>query len=151
LKLEGRYRLEASPQIVWQTLTDPDAVARCIPGLEKLVPIGEETYEAVVKSGVGTMSGSLAGRVFLGEKQPPRQFEFRVEGRSLLGFGRGEGLVRLEAQPDGQTLVIYQGEAQVGGTLALVGERAIGAAVMKMLDEFFEAIRRQLPSSAPEP
>jgi hypothetical protein len=144
MKLEGRYFFDASPDRVWQTITDPKVIAQCIPGLEKLVPTGEDAYEAIVKTGVGAMKGTFTSKVLLADKTPPKQYKLLVEGKSSIGFGKGEGLITLEAQPDGKTLVMCSGEAQVGGTIAVVGQRVIGAAAQMMLDQFFEAMKKQL-------
>lgn len=144
MKLEGQYIFDAPPETVWKTITDPHVISKCIPGLEKLVPSGEDAYEAVVKTGLGAMKGTFTGKVVMTEKQPPRQYKLMIEGKSTIGFGRGEGLIRLDAQSDGKTLVSCVGEAQVGGTIALVGQRVIGAAAQMMLNQFFEAMRDQI-------
>jgi hypothetical protein len=143
MKLEGQYVFDAPPEKVWATISDPKVIAKCIPGLEKLVASGEDTYDAVVKAGVGTMKGTFTGTVSMLEKQPPKQYKLIVEGRSTIGFGKGAGLITLEAQPNGKTLVSCAGDAQVGGTIAVVGQRVIGAAAQMMLNQFFEAMSKQ--------
>ncbi len=144
MKLEGRYLFDAPPETVWQIITDPSVISKCIPGLEKLVPAGEDTYEAVVKTGVGAMKGTFSGKVAMADKVSPKHYKLMIDGKSTIGFGKGEGLITLEAQPDGKTLVTCSGDAQVGGTIAVVGQRVIGAAAQMMLDQFFEAMRKQL-------
>ena len=144
MKLEGQYIFDAPPEIVWKTITDPNVISKCIPGLEKLMPAGEDVFEAVVKMGLGTMKGTFMGKVTMAEKQPPKQYKLILEGKSTIGFGKGEGLITLEAQPGGKTLVSCVGDAHVGGTIAMVGQRVIGAAAQMMLNQFFEAMRSQL-------
>ena len=144
MKLEGSYIFDAPPETVWKVITDPNVISQCIPGLEKLLPIGEDVYETVVKTGVGSMKGTFTGKVMMTDKQPPRQYKLIIEGKSTIGFGKGEGLITLDGQPDGKTLVSCTGDAQVGGTIAVVGQRVIGAAAQMMLNQFFEAMSRQV-------
>ncbi len=150
MKLEGRYLFEASPEKVWGTITDPNVIAKCIPGLEKLQPVGEDAYEAIVKAGVGAMKGTFSGKVVMTDKMPPNRYKLMIDGKSTIGFGKGVGLVTLEAQPDGKTIVTCSGEAQVGGTIAVVGQRVIGAAAQMMLDQFFEAMKKQMSTQSQE-
>jgi carbon monoxide dehydrogenase subunit G len=47
-----------------------------------------------------------------------------VEGKGKIGFMKGDG--RLKLTPEGSgTQVAYEGDVQVGGTLAAVGQRLI--------------------------
>jgi carbon monoxide dehydrogenase subunit G len=144
MRLEGRYLFEARPETVWKTIIDPNVIAKCIPGLEKFVPVGENRYEAVIKAGVGAIKGTFTGNVLITAQLPPRQYKLIVEGKSTIGFAKGEGIVTLEAQPDGTTLVVCSGDTQLGGTIAVVGQRVIGATAQMLLDQFFEAMRKQL-------
>ena len=50
---------------------------------------------------------------------------------------KGEGLLKLLAA-DGGTEVSYEGEAQVGGTIAAVGQRLIDGTAKMMIKKFFE-------------
>ena len=42
MKLSGSYEFNASPEKVWQTLTNPDFLSTCIPGLS-IIQISETT------------------------------------------------------------------------------------------------------------
>jgi len=69
-----------------------------------------------------------------------------VDGQGKLGFVRGKGFLRLEAEESSgapSTRLVYQGEVQIGGTLAGVGQRMIQAASKVMVGQFFAAIEAE--------
>jgi uncharacterized protein len=62
-----------------------------------------------------------------------------VEGTGKIGFLRGGGVLKLE--PSGEeTSVRYDGDVQVGGTIAAVGQRLVEATAKSMIKRFFEKL-----------
>ena len=146
MKVQGEARLPGTPEEVWDLLNDPNRLARCLPGCERLEPDGPDHYKAVVKFALAAISGSYSGTLQLTEKEPPRSIRLRLEGKGVPGFVRGEGKLELAAK-QGQTEVCYSGEAQVGGMIAAVGQRMIDAAARKIIHQFFESAAAELISS----
>jgi len=54
--MEGRFRLRALIQKVWEMLLEPGTLLSCIPGAERVERIDDKTYECVVKQKVGPIS-----------------------------------------------------------------------------------------------
>ena len=48
---------------------------------------------------------------------------------------------------DGGTEVAYEGDAQVGGTMAAVGQRLIDGTAKMMIKKFFEKLAAEAPTS----
>jgi hypothetical protein len=117
-------------------LQDPDALAQCMPGCEKLVRIGEDEYEMKMKMALAAISGQFDGKVRLADPKPPNSFRLIVEGSGRIGFMKGEGLLTLTPDGDG-TSVSYEGEVQVGGTIAAVGQRLLDTTSKMMIKRFF--------------
>ena len=44
MKITGSYEFDAPAEIVWESLTNPEKLAGCIPGCEGLEPVGDEDY-----------------------------------------------------------------------------------------------------------
>jgi len=68
-----------------------------------------------------------------------------VQGKGTPGFMNGAGQITL-LEKHGQTEVTYEGEAQVGGLIASVGQRMIEAAAKKIVQQFFAAAAREVES-----
>ena len=143
MKLSGSYHLPASPQQVWDLFNDPARLAQCFPGCEKLEPVGPDKYKVAIKFALAAFSGSYTGSVQLSEKHPPESMRMLVEGKGTPGFMKGEGRLTLTASGK-DTTVHYEGQAQVGGLIAAVGQRMIEAAARKIVQQFFASAGKQL-------
>jgi len=151
MKIEGTQELRAERERVYQSLTDPEVLQRCIPGLERLEETAENTYTAKLKTGVGAVKGDFQSTVRLEDMRPPEHYRIVVDGKGGPGFVKGSGDFDLEDCPAG-TLIKYRGDIQVGGPLAGVGQRMILGAAKMMASQFFSALEaeaRTEPGDAP--
>ena len=149
MKIDGTNELRASPQRVFETLTDPAVLQRCIPGCERLEKSGENAYSITLKAGVGAIKGVFTGNVRLEDLQPPNHFRMIVEGKGQPGFLKGTGDIDL-TELDDSTRVSYSGEVQVGGTIAGVGQRMLQGAAKMMATQFFTAIEAEARTKVDE-
>lgn len=149
MKVAGNYLLPGTPQQVWVLLNDPQRLARCLPGCERLEPDGPDRYKVAIKFALAAISGKYSGSLELTEKKPPRALRMRLEGKGTPGFMNGEGQLEL-AERKGQTEVRYSGEAQVGGLIASVGQRMIDLAARKIIQQFFESAEAELKATSTE-
>ena len=120
-------------------MQNPEVLARAIPGCESLEKIGENEYKMKMKMALASISGSFEGKVRITDQSPPTSFRLIVEGAGKIGFVKGDGLLKLAAV-DGGTEVTYEGDAQVGGTMAAVGQRLIDGTSKMMIKKFFEKL-----------
>jgi len=145
MELSGSYSFAAPAAVVWNLLVDPEAVASCLPGCDRLEPLGDDRYRAELTMAVSMVSGKYSGTLAMLDKEPPRSFRLVVEGSGQAGFVKGEARVDLIAQGD-TTLVSVNGQGQVGGLLARVGQRLLGAASKMLLDQFFACFDKKVRS-----
>jgi carbon monoxide dehydrogenase subunit G len=143
MKLAGQYILPAPPAKVWALLTDPNRLAKLLPGCERLDPDGPDRFKAAVKFGIAAISGKYAGTIEFAEKNPPNSMRMKLSGKGIPGFVDGVGHIEL-TEKGGQTELRYTGEAQVGGMIASVGQRMIEGAARKIVDQFFAAASEEL-------
>ena len=142
MKIEGTQEVHASRERVFDCLTDPDILKRCIPGCERLEETGERAYALTLRAGVGSIKGVFTGTVRLEDVQVPTHYRMVIEGKGQPGFLKGTGTLDFEER-DGETVVTYVGDAQVGGTIASVGQRMIQAAAKMMVAQFFAAVETE--------
>ena len=143
MDLNASYSFAAPPEAVWTLLNDPAVIASCLPGCERLEPIGEDHFRAVLKLTVAAISGEYTGTVRLLDKQPPRSYRLVVEGTGRPGFVNGEATLELVADGD-TTIVKVAGQGHVGGVIARVGQRLLGSVSGMMLDRFFDCLRTKI-------
>jgi uncharacterized protein len=150
MKIEGTHEIHAKRERVFQSLTDPAVLQRCIPGCERLEKTGENSYSTTLRAGVGSIKGVFTGNVRLEGVRAPEHYRIAVDGKGQPGFLKGSGDIDLEER-DGVTVVTYKGDVQVGGTIASVGQRMIQGAARMMATQFFTAIEAEAKTESNEP
>jgi carbon monoxide dehydrogenase subunit G len=139
MKVEGAYTFPGQPQQVWDLLLDPDSLRTCIPGVESLTETSADHWDAVMKVGVAAIRGTYKGKVAIVDKDAPLSYTLQVEGSGGPGFVKGEAKVMLAAAVDG-VLVKVDGDGQVGGMLAGVGQRMLPGVAKMLMNQFFECL-----------
>ena len=139
MKISGSYTVPVPRERAYQLLQDPVILAKCMPGTDHLEKIGENEYEMKMKMVIASIGGLFSGKVRLADQTPPEKFKLIVDGTGKIGFVKGEGLLTLEAKGDG-TDVKYEGEVQVGGTIAGVGQRLLDTTAKLIIKKFFEKL-----------
>lgn len=143
MKLDGNYTFNAPAERVWALLLSADALKSCVPGCEKLEPVGEDSYNATLKVGVAAIRGTYNGKVRITDKNEPNSYTLQVEGSGGPGFVRGEAKITL--QPNGDTTQVnVDADGQVGGTVAGVGQRMLGGVAKMLMNQFFDCMSKQL-------
>ena len=143
MKISGSYPLPVAPERAYQILQDPAILAQAIPGCESLEKIGSDEYRMKMKVLLAALSGQFEGKVRITDQSPPTSFRLIVEGSGRIGFLKGDGLLKLlpaDASSTSSTVVSYEGDAQVGGTMAAVGQRLIDGTSKMMIKKFFEKL-----------
>ncbi|MGB9753199.1 SRPBCC family protein [Roseiflexus castenholzii] len=150
MKISGSYTIDAPRDIVWEALNDIEVLARIVPGCERLEQIGDNEYEGTIKIGIQAIRGVYNGRIRIEDIDPPNHYKLIASGKSANGVVDGVGIVDLVAQ-DGKTVLMYGGEAQVGGTLASVGQRLIEGASRQLINQSLKALAEQVAARAAAP
>ncbi len=144
MRIEGQFLFDAiPPQAAWNFLTGPDLIAQCLPGCEKLIKTGDDTYEMTLKIGVGAIRGTFTGSIRLHDLNPISGYRMSVTGSGAPGFVKGEGLIQLGPEA-GSTQVTYSGDVSAGGPIASVGQRMISGAARMVIDQFFKCAAEKL-------
>lgn len=147
MKVEGTYTFQAPQERVWEVLNSPVYLQKALPGCEKLEPTEPGKFDVFLKIGIAAVKGSYKGKVEIADAEPPRRTRLIGEGKGLAGFVKGEAAIQLSTHDQG-TLVSYEGDVQVGGLLAGIGQRMIGGVAKMMLEQFFKNVEKILESAA---
>jgi uncharacterized protein len=139
VKIAGTSQLPLRPEQAYAFLQDPVVLARCIPGCQGLDRTGEGEYAMRMKMTLASISGHFDGKVKITDPEPPTSFRMAVEGSGKIGFMKGEGRITVAAAEGGST-VHYEGEVQVGGLIANVGQRLIETSAKMVIKRFFDAM-----------
>ncbi len=144
MKLEGEHVFNGPRQAVWDMFYDPQVLASAVPGMDKLDVVAENEYEGVMNVRIGPVSGKFQGKLSLTDVVAPESLTLNVDGRGAPGFGKGVGKATFTEQPDGTTLLKYDGDMSIGGALASVGQRMIDSVAKSMIRTAFETLDKAL-------
>jgi carbon monoxide dehydrogenase subunit G len=100
-----------------------------------------------MRVGIAAIKGTYSGSVQIADKEPPIRYKLIVEGGGTPGRMKGEGVITLSTRDDSTTEVSYQGDVQVIGPLAGIGQRLLGAAARMLIDQFFKCMEQSVTSN----
>jgi len=148
MKLAGEAVLHAPIDRVWTALRDPAVLVATIPGCERLVATGEDSYDMTVTAGVASIKGSYAGSVSLAELPEPHTFLMRASGAGSPGTVSADVRVSLTEAGEG-TRLCYDADAVIGGVIGGVGQRMLIGVAKKLAGEFFAGVDDVLTGARP--
>jgi uncharacterized protein len=143
MKINGAHTFAAPTEVIWPMLLDPHILASVMPGCEKLEQVAENEYQGILKIKVGPVQGNFNGNILLSDIQSPESYAIVVDGKGAPGFVKGHGRLRLEANGD-STILHYEGDAQVGGRLASVGQRLLDTSANAIIRQSLEGLEAQI-------
>lgn len=143
MKINGAHTFAAPTEVIWPMLLDPHILASVMPGCEKLDQVAENEYQGILKIKVGPVQGNFNGNIVLSDIQSPESYAIAVDGKGAPGFVKGHGRLRLEPNGD-STILHYEGDAQVGGRLASVGQRLLDTSANAIIRQSLEGLEAQI-------
>lgn len=149
MQLKNQVTMAAPPDVVYQALTTPESLVETMPGLKQLTPVGPGKYDAVLELGISAVRGRYAGTMEIRDPDPPNGYKLEMDGKGPGAFVHVVLTVGI-APSEAGSLVQYEGEAQVGGTLAGIGQRVMGGVSQMLLTQFFAAVGRAAERRAQE-
>ena len=148
MKITASYDFEETAPNVWAVLTDPEILARCIPGCEGLKPVGNDEYQAVLTVGVGPIRGRYDATISTRDQVLHQSYRLAVQGAGGGGFVSGEAFITL-VEREGKTTVTVDSDSQAGGPVARIGQRLMESVAKMMMDQFFGRLREAVREAAP--
>lgn len=147
MKLEGSFIFEGSREEAWKILQDPEVLKAALPNTKKMEQVGPDEYATQMQVRLGPMSANFNGSVVISDKIEPEQYTMNVDAKGTVGHGKGKVVIKLEEQDASTTLMKYEGDIQVGGKLASLGQRlldSVAKSVSKQtLDSLNQAIKER--------
>jgi carbon monoxide dehydrogenase subunit G len=153
MRIAGENTLHAPVSRAWDALLDPAVLVATIPGCERLVATGGNSYDMTVTAGVAAIKGTYAGTCVLSDLQEPSSLVMKLDGAGAPGTIGATVNVGFADGGDGTTRVTWDADAVVGGMIGGVGQRMLTSVSKRMAGEFFgnvdKALSGSLPAAAP--
>ena len=149
MKIAGENTLHADVSRAWDALLDPSVLVATIPGCERLVATGDNSYDMTVTAGVAAIKGTYAGTCVLSDLSEPSSLVMKLDGAGAPGTIGATVNVSFASGSDGTTTVTWDADAVVGGMIGGVGQRMLTSVSKRMAGEFFGNVDKALSGTLP--
>lgn len=133
--MAGEMHLETDPGQAFAALLDPGVLGRSIPGCKSFEQLSDGRYQLTAELGVAGVGGRYQGSLTVSDADRPHALRLQLEMMGGPGAVSATISVQLEATDSG-CRVSYQGDSEIGGKLAGIGQRMLDG-VAKMLERQF--------------
>lgn len=138
IALDRTVELPVPPEAAWAALWDVARIARCLPGCQEVEEVEpRRRYRATVRDRVGPFAVTIPLEVGVEASEAGHELRLSVTGRdAVLGSPvRLTLTARLQPAAAGSALTL-DGQAEVGGKLAALGQGVIHRKTRDLLDAF---------------
>jgi carbon monoxide dehydrogenase subunit G len=152
MKISGTNVVEQPVAKVWEALLDPRVLVATIPGCERLVATGDNSYDMTVTAGVAAIKGTYQGSCTLSDLDQHDSLVMRLTGAGAPGTIDATVQVSFASPTPETTEISYDADAVVGGMVGGVGQRMLTSVSKRMAGEFFGNVAKAIaggPAVAP--
>ena len=142
MQVDGSNVIQAPRDRVWALLQDPAVLARCVPGVQEMLPDGPDSYTAILNVAVGPVKGKFKAKVKISNQVPPQSMTLQIEAKAPTGIVNAVGQLVLVEQGE-STLVQWSGEPKLMGMIASLAGRLIGGISKSQADVFFGNLEKE--------
>jgi carbon monoxide dehydrogenase subunit G len=144
MRFEGSVPIRASRERVWAFVIDPQQVGQCGPGVESIEVLDVTHFKATAKVGIGFISARFLVNMEFAEQEEPDRALIKAHGQAPGSAVDATAEMRLSDGEDGSTVMDWQADVNIAGTLASVGARLIEGTANKMIGQTFDCMRTKL-------
>ncbi|GHH99253.1 CoxG family protein [Neobacillus kokaensis] len=143
MNVKGEVIVDATQEEVWNALNDPEVLKSATPGCKVLTEVEKDSYKAEIALGIAAVRGEYEAEIKILDKVAPNQYRLIMKADSKMGFIEGNAVVELDFN-EPKTTIRYNGEAQVGGLIAGVGQRILSGIAKMIVKDFFKKIAKEI-------
>ncbi len=148
MRFEGTVQIAAPRDRVWAFVVDPNQVGQCGPGVERIEVVDATHFKAAAKVGIGFISARFNVDMEFAELTPPEAATIKAHGQAPGSAVDATAQMRLSDGADGGTVMDWEADVNIAGTLASVGARLIEGTANKMIGQTFECMKSKLEGGA---
>ncbi len=147
MEITKSFIVKAPAAAVWEFLTDPYRVGRCLPGAAITDKVDDQTYTGTITIKVGPVTASYRGKMRF-ERLDPAAMEADIAASGQETKGKGGADMRMKsrvvAKGPAETEVTVVSDVNVMGVLAQFGRGMIQDVSDQLFQKFTDGMRREL-------
>jgi carbon monoxide dehydrogenase subunit G len=147
MKIEKTFTVGAPQEQVWAFITDPQKVAKCIPGCDGAEEKGHGKYAATINAKVGPVRVTFHIEIEQTEERPPEFASYQSKGEEGTRASRISAASTLALKSvSASTEVTYTSDINIVGRLGKFGGGMMQKIADNMGDEFVANLKGELES-----
>jgi uncharacterized protein len=147
MKLTGKHIVNEVPSKVWDVLMDTQSLAKIVPGISSLEKLSDNSFKSTLNIKLGPVGGSFSGNLQLEDIIEQKSFTLKAKQNSKIGNANAAIKIELAPVDDSQTAIAFDGDAQLSGLLASMGQRIIGGVSQTLTKQFFSNLEKELEAN----
>ena len=144
MELKGRHRVNATPATLWNMLMDTETLSKIVPGISRLEKTADNSYNSILEIKMGPVSGSFTGNLQMENIEEQKGFTLLVQQNSSIGNANATMKIELIPVSANEAEVAFDGDIQVSGLLASLGQSILGSAANMLTKQFFANLAHEL-------
>jgi carbon monoxide dehydrogenase subunit G len=148
VEIRGEESFERAAEQIWGTLTRPEFLCGCFPGVDRVVRTDERSAELIVRPGFSFVRGTITVTFEFVELKPHEIARVLIHIKAIGSSAELESMIVLHGEA-GSTRVEWTAKTlQLGGLLKAVSQGLLKAAAQKVASDTWAEIRKGLASGA---
>lgn|SRR6185312_2742660 len=151
MEITKSFVVKAPAAAVWEFLTDPYRVGRCLPGAAITDKVDDQTFTGTITIKVGPVTASYRGKMKF-ERLDPVAMEADIAASGQETKGKGGADMRMKSRVvdkgPAETEVTVVSDVNVMGVLAQFGRGMIQDVSDQLFQKFTDGMRRELETPA---
>ncbi len=144
MRFAGSVDIHAPHERVWAFVIDPNQVGSCGPGVESIDVVDDTHFRVRAKVGVGFISARFVVDMEMAERVPPDHAVIKAHGQAPGSAVDATASMSLRSGADGTTVMDWEADVLIAGTIASVGARLLEGTANRMIAQTFDCMRAKL-------
>jgi carbon monoxide dehydrogenase subunit G len=144
LQFKGEETFDQTPEILWQSLSRPEFLCLCFPGVDRVIRSDDRSAAVMVRPGFSFVRGTLEVSFEFAETDPARSARVLIHIKGIGSSAELESRLDLKAVDAGTQIAWSVNALQIGGLLKAVSQGLIQAAAQKVAGDTWGEIRKRL-------
>lgn len=143
LEFTGENEMDVPREDLWKYFTDTDVLAKCAPGCKEMTLLSPHEIEAVLAVGVGSVKPEFDVDVIVTRADHPETLEMKATGHAPRNEFETTATMELHENDGDGTTVEWSATADVSGTIASLGGRALKSVTNRLVGKFFSDLEEK--------
>ena len=146
--VSGTKELAAPRETVWSVISQPEEMAKLMPGVESFEIQDEKHWTAKVKVPLGLGGLKMTIKFEKLEERPPEHASMRAKGNGVGALMDMTTAFTLSEAGDG-TSMAWEADVKIAGPVGAMGQRVLQPIVNQQVGQVLEALEHRVTQAAP--